>query len=62
MLYWLIQNASDHPLVAVTAALGSILTGIAAVIDARAARREADSLRTTVTDLDKRVAILESKA
>lgn len=61
MIYWLVETLSEHPAVAVISALGSLLAGIAAVIDARAARHSVEALRYKVTDLDKRVAILESK-
>lgn len=61
MIVWLVEFASEHPVVTVIAALGSLLTGVAAVIDARTARNEAAVLRAQVIDLDKRVAILEHK-
>lgn len=65
MIVWLVEIATEHPVVAVVTAvitgLGSLLAGVAAVIDARTARNEAAILRAQVIDLDKRVATLEHK-
>lgn len=61
MIGWLVELASEHPVVSIVTAIGGLLTGIAAVIDARTARHEAATLRAQVIDLDKRVAILEHK-
>jgi hypothetical protein len=61
MLYFLVELATEHPVVSILTAIGGLLTGVAAVIDARAARHEAFALRGLVTDLDKRVHLLEHK-
>lgn len=65
MIYWLVEIAAEHPIAtivtAIAAGLGSLLVGIAAVMDARTARNEAAVLRAQVIDTDKRLYALERK-